>query len=143
MSQAILWPEKLQWYGDLRRVLVCGSRTVTRAHLPLIRAELELLPKTCVVVHGGQGIWSTKFEWWESGADMLASEIAEELELETECYPADWRLGRRAGPLRNQKMIELGADLVIAFWDGVSRGTAHTVQCAQKSGIPTRIVRFQ
>jgi hypothetical protein len=41
-----------------------------------------------------------------------------------------------AGTDRNQKMLEAGADLVIAFPDG--RGTADMVRRAHRAGIPVR-----
>lgn len=40
-----------------------------------------------------------------------------------ELHPADWeRLGKAAGPIRNEEMAEI-ADALIAFWDGQSRVT--------------------
>ena len=40
------------------------------------------------------------------------------------------KYGRAAGPLRNEKMVEC-ADLVVAFWDGRSRGTKSLIKYAQ------------
>lgn len=48
-------------------------------------------------------------------------------------YP-DWNTyGKKAGYLRNVKIVE-DADVVVAFWDGFSKGTAHTISEAQKAG---------
>ena len=33
------------------------------------------------------------------------------------------------------------ADLVLAFWDGTSRGTAHVIDYCGKTGKPCRIIR--
>ena len=48
----------------------------------------------------------------------------------------NWKnLGRKAGPLRNQKMVDLGADICIAFPQGESRGTRNCMKLADKAGI--------
>lgn len=50
-------------------------------------------------------------------------------------YRADWaKLGRAAGPIRNQQMITSGADAVFAFPGG--RGTANCVSLAKSAGLP-------
>jgi hypothetical protein len=50
---------------------------------------------------------------------------------------ARWeQYGKRAGPLRNEEMIQSGADLVIAFAGGA--GTADCVRRARRAGIPVR-----
>jgi hypothetical protein len=46
-------------------------------------------------------------------------------------YP-DWdKYGKKAGPLRNELIIQ-SADLVLAFWDGTSRGTKSSIDFALK-----------
>ena len=55
-------------------------------------------------------------------------------------YLADWkRYGSGAGPIRNDKMLALKPDLVLAFWNGYSRGTLHTIKGARKLGIEVRV----
>lgn len=55
------------------------------------------------------------------GADSLAFEVAERLRalgrpVESERHPADWKtFGRRAGFVRNEEMVNRGADVVLAF----------------------------
>lgn len=67
-----------------------------------------------------------------SGVDMLAERYAEKHGLTVERHPAEWaRYGRAAGPIRNEQMV-IQADCVIAFWDGVSRGTKSLISYAQK-----------
>lgn len=49
-------------------------------------------------------------------------------------YPADWSLGKRAGYVRNKKMLEEGKpDLVIAFPGG--RGTENMKSLAREAGV--------
>jgi hypothetical protein len=69
------------------------------------------------------------------GADRIAGYWARKNRIENRKFPADWAgFGKKAGPLRNQQMLDEGKpDLVIAFPGGV--GTRDMVQRAQKSGI--------
>lgn len=163
MSQVVMWPEKITWASDVKRLLVCGSRTMRRVHMPIIRVELVLFSKDCVVVHGAQGVYrlprlderrgflydiNGTLMVVQSGADMLADEVAHgELGLETEPHPAKWRrpdgsLDRSAGFRRNIEMLESGIGAVLAFWDGISQGTKHTIDQAKKRKIPVKIVTF-
>lgn len=73
------------------------------------------------------------------GADLLAAEIWGQVGLPTEAHPADWSgLGRKAGPVRNQQMVDLGADLCLAFPLGKSRGTRGCMAAARRAGITVR-----
>lgn len=38
--------------------------------------------------------------------------------------------GKKAGILRNLEMLDLSPDLVVAFWDGQSKGTEHVIVTA-------------
>ncbi len=49
-------------------------------------------------------------------------------------------MGRRAGPERNIRMLDSTPDLVLAFWDGQSRGTRHTISEARRRNITVRVV---
>lgn len=111
-------------------VLVCGSRSVTHSALPSMWEELAKLPKGTVVIHGDA-----------RGADRLAAEVAVSLGLEVDAYPAAWQVyGRRAGMIRNRVMLDRKPSIVLAWWDGVSPGTADTLQEARRRGIPVRVL---
>lgn len=59
--------------------------------------------------------------------------------LKVEPYPADWSIGRAAGPIRNKRMIVEGKpDLVVAFHDSLetSRRTRNMINQAISAGIP-------
>lgn len=105
------------------RVLVTGSRNWTDREQ--IRKALSLLPPGSTVVHGAAG-----------GADTIADEEARALRLNVEPHPADWkRHGRKAGPLRNQEMIDAGPyDIVFAFPLPGSIGTEDCIRRARKAG---------
>ncbi len=69
------------------------------------------------------------------GADRMADEYARKNNIDRALFPPNWvKHGKRAGPIRNQYMIDLcKPDLVIAFPGG--RGTANTTQLAEIAGI--------
>jgi hypothetical protein len=65
----------------------------------------------------------------------MASRYADEHGLSQERFPADWDThGRAAGPIRNQRMLDVGKpDFVIAFPGG--HGTANMVRKAKAAGV--------
>lgn len=132
------------------RVLVTGSRTwqdeqAIRDALAVVIAEHG--PENVTVVHGAA-----------QGADVIADHIAHAWTgVTVERHPADWAApcgpscpaGHRrqrgvttycpaAGVNRNQTMVDLGADVVLAFQIDGSRGTADCIRRAEKAGIPVR-----
>jgi hypothetical protein len=65
------------------------------------------------------------------GADKLAEQYAKEYNIETKIYLPDWnKYGKKAGPIRNELIIK-DCDIVIAFWDGESRGTLNSINIAK------------
>lgn len=71
---------------------------------------------------------------------MQADYVAQELGLLVKRFKPDWeRFGKRAGIERNLQMLNEKPDRVIAFWDGVSPGTRHTITEARNRGIPVEI----
>lgn len=76
------------------------------------------------------------------GADSLAKKYASEEELEYIEFPAEWnKYGKSAGFIRNQTIVD-NCDMVLAFWDGESRGTADTIAKAKKTKKPTFIIYY-
>lgn len=64
------------------------------------------------------------------GVDTCAQESALALGIPTKIYIPDWEgEGRSAGFKRNVLIIKR-AQIVVAFWDGVSRGTRHSLRLA-------------
>jgi ankyrin repeat protein len=77
-----------------------------------------------------------------SGADILGKQYAIDRKLNYIEFPADWnKYGKRAGFIRNQEIVD-NSDFVIAFWDGVSNGTKHSIELAKLDKIPTLIIYF-
>lgn len=58
-------------------------------------------------------------------------------------FTADWnQFGKGAGYKRNAEMADY-ADLLIAFWDGKSRGTKHMIDLAKKKGISYGVLGYE
>ncbi len=73
------------------------------------------------------------------GIDSLAEIEAKNLKIKTIIFKPDWdRYGKKAGFLRNILIIN-EADKVIAFWDGASKGTKHSIDLAIKQDKPLDI----
>lgn len=65
------------------------------------------------------------------GADSLGEEWAQLNKIPTEIYLPDWKtFGKSAGFRRNKDIIN-NCELVIAFWDGKSKGTGHSISLAR------------
>lgn len=117
----------------MKRVLVCGDRKWTdglRIYNILTALKAEIGPFT--LIEGGA-----------RGADILAWEAANDLHLHYETFDADWKgLGRKAGPIRNRRMLDTKPDLVLAFHDNLERslGTRDCVTEARRRGIEVRVV---
>lgn len=76
------------------------------------------------------------------GADSLGERFAREHDIEIIRKPAEWdKYGKSAGFRRNSEMADEG-DLLIAFWDGKSKGTAHMIDLANEKGLKIRVVRY-
>jgi hypothetical protein len=121
------------------RILVTGSRTWDDKEfiwnvLDLALAEL----RDVTVVHGA----------CPKGADAIAHGwVRHQLvngggEVRAERHPADWSThGRAAGFRRNAEMVQLGADLCLAFVRDGSRGASNCADLAERAGIEVR--RFE
>jgi hypothetical protein len=46
---------------------------------------------------------------------------------------------KAAGPIRNNEMLDTCPDVVIAFWDGVSKGTKHAIGEASRRGLAVEV----
>lgn len=71
------------------------------------------------------------------GADMIADSTWRRWDLPVEPHPAERDAnGRILGPERNALMVNLGADLCLAFPLADSRGTRNCMRLAREAGIP-------
>lgn len=113
------------------RTVVAGSRSITERRT--VWSGLDLLfchTAPTAVVSGLADGPDTFGLWWAVHHGYRVEE-----------YPAEWsRYGRSAGYRRNETMAQV-SDAVIAFYDGISRGTRHMIDLARQYNRITRIVR--
>ncbi len=129
------------------RMLITGSRdwtdgrAVERAMIQAVR-DLGDRVTPITVVHGDA-----------PGADNLADQVARKYAMNVERHPADWTVGRKAGPLRNAAMVARGADVCLAFIGDCSsprcrkpgphpsHGATGCAALAEEAGIPVRRIQ--
>lgn len=76
------------------------------------------------------------------GADKLGERYAQDRGYTLKQFPANWdRYGKAAGYKRNEQMAN-NADILIAFWDGKSRGTLHMINLAKEHGLKVKVVMY-
>ena len=131
------------------RILVTGSRE-WRDEETLFQTFLREVYNVLgdhTLVHGGA-----------DGADSIAAKWATEFGWTIEEHPANWdscgpdcddshKRRRytgdlycpRSGFVRNAEMVNLGADICLAFYKGASKGTDMCAKLAEKAGI--KVVR--
>lgn len=107
------------------RILIVGSRSITDFDLS------SFVPKEAsLIISGGA-----------AGVDTLAERFADANGISKLILRPNYAHFGRAAPLkRNEQMVDL-ADRVVVVWDGVSRGSAHTIRYAQRKGKCVQIVR--
>lgn len=107
------------------RVLVCGGRDFSDT--ALVYRTLDEFARAdhvdCIIEGDAPGV------------DRIAGYWAKKRRVDLRLFPAEWhKHGRAAGPIRNQKMIDVGKpDIVLAFPGG--DGTADMVSRARAAKI--------
>ena len=76
------------------------------------------------------------------GADTLGERYAHETNMMLKIFPAEWdKYGKSAGYRRNELMAEYG-NVLVACWDGQSRGTKHMIDIAKARGLRVFIINY-
>ena len=84
----------------------------------------------------------TVFSGGAGGTDSLGERYAQAKGYQLKRFPADWeQYGKSAGPVRNHHMAK-DADIVICFWNGLSKGTKHMIGVAKKLGLELHVIPF-
>ena len=121
---------------DIFYCLVVGSRSFNNYDLMSNSLDYFLQNQKQVVIVSGEA----------QGADQMSKRYAKEKGYRYVGFPADWSMGRYAGYERNKKMHRYITHFpkrgVVAFWDGVSKGTAHSFSLAKEYNNPIKGIRF-
>lgn len=120
------------------RVIIAGGRDFTDYHKlkTYMNCLLQLLDKSQVeIISGGA-----------KGADSLGERYAREFGYKLKRFPANWnKYGKAAGPIRNKEMALYAAEakgVLVAFWDGSSRGTYDMITRAEEYGLEVYIPKY-
>jgi len=128
------------------RIIVAGSRdfndfellfkSVEKIQCDIVADKFEDISRVCIVSGTARG------------ADRLGELYAQRVGLHTYRFPANWDLyGKRAGYIRNEQMAKFAIEknnigVLIAFWDGESKGTKHMIDLATKHGLEVHVVTY-
>lgn len=127
--------------GSMRRILITGSRDWPSHHLviDILEGEVTRHPEGVVVVHGGARGADSYAAQWCRYQPIFATRVLEEE------HPVNWRpygiYNPMAGRVRNQEMVDAGADVCYAFIYRGSPGATHCAERAAAAGIP--VVRIE
>lgn len=114
------------------KLAIVGSRTFTNyaemlRYLDKIHTQT---PISCIISGGA------------IGADKLAEQYAHKRGILTHIFTPNWKTyGKSAGIIRNRDIIG-ECDRCVAFWDGKSTGTKHSIDFAKKTNKSCDIVYF-
>ncbi len=104
------------------KLAIIGSRTIS---LSIIEIRSYISDETFKLI-------DTIISGGAKGIDTCAKKFANFYKFKFVELLPDWKTyGKRAGFIRNDEIVK-EADLVIAFWDGKSKGTLDTITKAEK-----------
>jgi hypothetical protein len=66
------------------------------------------------------------------GVDSLAEQYAKEHGIKTKIFLPDYLKHQQGAPIRRNLLIVKEADLIVAFWNGKSKGTKNVMMTARK-----------
>jgi hypothetical protein len=129
------------------RVIIAGGREFN---------DYDLLKQECInnIMQLKREGYKTKREYLEivsgtaRGADRLGEKFAYELIIPLKRFAADWNTyGKRAGYIRNEQMAKYASEdeevgVLIAFWDGKSKGTKHMIDLAKRYKLRVFVVKY-
>lgn len=129
------------------RIIIAGGRDFNDKKL--------LISKTISIIRGlkNEGFNTSKecveiISGTANGADKIGELFASKYNLKTVRFPANWdKYGKSAGYRRNAEMAKYASEdddlgILVAFWDGKSRGTKHMIDLANKSNLKVYIVNY-
>lgn len=129
------------------RIIIAGGRDFKNYDLlsDTLMKYLEDIDNTGIVNNPKQ----VKFvSGTARGADSLGEQFAYTWGYDVVRFPAAWNTyGKSAGYRRNAEMAKFASKdghrgILIAFWDGKSRGTKHMIDLAKRYGLKVHVVNY-
>jgi hypothetical protein len=133
------------------RIIIAGSRDFNDYHLLFTKCNqifAQLSKEGLLTGSINQDIKNMEIiSGTARGADELGEIFAEEHNISVIKFPADWdTYGKSAGYRRNAEMALYAKEdngILIAFWDGISKGTNHMIDLAKKYGLKVFVVNYK
>lgn len=143
------YPSRLNYLcNDDFKLIVAGSRTIGQGFYSSIEFERNqsVFAISDIMTRIQAFLSQEDINWWDveivsgraKGPDTFGEWWALSHGSSIKFFPADWKLGPKAGFIRNEQMGDY-ADALIAFWDGKSGGTKHMIEYMMKLGKPIRV----
>lgn len=135
---------------DTIHIGIVGSRTFPESRYDEYFHKIRAITDTAECITGIYGLSSEVriVSGGAIGADAFASYFVDRvnkysyLSYTLKEYLPDWDShGKSAGHIRNEKIVS-DSDMIIAIWDGKSKGTQDTIRLAKKEKVPTIILYF-
>lgn len=130
---------KSETKDNFYHIIICGGHTelnyeIIETFILDVFKKLNIVD--CEVVSGNR-----------KGIDRLGEDFAFNNHFRTKIFPANWKAyGKSAGPIRNKEMVKyiskFNNSIVIAFWNGESKGTKYTIDEAKKYNIPVYVYNY-
>lgn len=121
------------------RMIIAGSRGVdSPADYERLKATVMKFPKPTEIISGGA-----------KGPDQMGERIAAEFGIPVKQFIPKWQnadgsTNKGAGFIRNGDMAvyasEVEGSVLVAMWDGISRGTAQMIEVAKNYGLTVEVV---
>lgn len=108
------------------KIAVVGSRSIKNADIS------QYIPKEATEIITGGAV----------GIDKLAEREARLRGIPLTVFKPDYETHGKSAPIVRNKLIAKECDMLIAFWDGSSRGTVFTWRYADKLGKPVKIYKL-
>ena len=103
--------------------------------------DLELLYRSCSEILKDKTVQEI-VSGCAKGADRAGESYAKFNKIAIKKFPAEWdKYGKSAGYRRNKDMAEY-ADVLIAFWNGESKGTKHMIDLATSNKLQVHIIKY-
>ncbi len=114
------------------KIAITGSRGITDQEF--VDNILNEYKDSCeLIIHGG----------CENSPDVLSEDFAQRNKIKTEIIRPDYNnYPKRYAPIQRNEVIVSKADMLIAVWDGISKGSLSTIKFAEKRGIVVEIILF-
>jgi hypothetical protein len=110
------------------KVAVIGCRNFN--DYELVKETLTKLDITLLISGGAKG------------ADSLGERYANENNITTLIFKPDWKHhGKGAGMIRNTDIVK-NSDIVVAFWNGESKGTLDSIRKAENLNKGLMIIKY-